>query len=41
MLDTTDAKISIDMPLPMPRWLISSPIHINRAVPATSDRMIR
>ena len=31
----------IDMPLPMPRWLISSPIHISRAVPATSVRMTR
>ena len=30
----------IDMPLPMPRWLISSPIHISTAVPATSVRMI-
>ena len=25
----------IDMPLPMPRWLISSPSHISTAVPAT------
>ncbi len=25
----------IDMPLPMPRWLIISPIHINSAVPDT------
>ena len=31
----------IDMPLPTPRWLISSPIHINRAVPATRVGMIR
>ena len=30
---TTEAKISSDMPLPMPRWVTSSPIHINRAVP--------
>ena len=33
---TTEAKISNDMPLPMPRWLMSSPIHISRAVPAVS-----
>ena len=39
MLDTTEAKIIIDMPLPMPRWLISSPIHISTAVPATSVGM--
>ena len=28
--DTTEAKISSDMPLPMPRWVISSPIHISK-----------
>ena len=33
---TTEAKISRDMPLPMPRWLISSPIHMSRACPAVS-----
>ncbi len=33
--------MTIDMPLPMPRWLISSPIHINSAVPATSVGMTR
>ena len=38
---TTEAKMIIDMPLPMPRWLISSPIHISTAVPATSVGMIR
>ena len=32
--------MTIDMPLPMPRWLISSPIHISTAVPATSVGMI-
>ena len=32
-LDTTEAKISSDMPLPMPRWVMSSPIHISSAVP--------
>ena len=28
--ETTDAKISIDIPLPIPRWVISSPSHITR-----------
>ena len=41
MPDTTEAKMIIDMPLPMPRWLISSPIHISSAVPATRVGMIR
>ena len=31
-----DAKISSDMPLPMPRCVTSSPIHISSAVPAVS-----
>ena len=31
----------IDMPLPMPRWEISSEIHISTAVPATRVGMIR
>ena len=30
---TTEAKISSDMPLPMPRWVMISPIHISSAVP--------
>ena len=30
------AKISSDMPLPMPRWVMSSPIHMMSAVPAIS-----
>ena len=34
---TIDAKIISEMPLPMPRWVISSPIHISRIVPAVSD----
>ena len=38
--DTTDAKIRIDMPLPMPRWVISSPSHITSAVPAVHVRTI-
>ena len=33
---TTEAKISSDMPLPMPRWVMSSPSHMSRAVPAVS-----
>ena len=41
MPDTTEAKMIIDMPLPMPRWLISSPIHISTAVPATRVGMTR
>ncbi len=32
--DTTDAKIRIDMPLPMPRWVMSSASHMTIAVPA-------
>ena len=38
--DTTDVKIRIDMPLPMPRWVISSPSHITSAVPAVHVRMM-
>ncbi len=34
---TTEAKMSSDMPLPTPRWVMSSPIHMMRAVPAVSD----
>ena len=30
---TIEAKIISEMPLPMPRWVISSPIHITRIVP--------
>ena len=30
---TTEAKISSDMPLPMPRWVMTSPIHMSRAKP--------
>ena len=37
-VDTTEAKISNDMPLPMPRWVISSPIHISNAVPLVRVR---
>ncbi len=35
--ETIEAKIISEMPLPMPRWVISSPIHIRRIVPAVSD----
>ena len=38
---TTLAKIRIDIPLPMPRWVISSPIHITMAVPAVMVRTMR
>ena len=31
-----EAKISSEMPLPMPRFVISSPIHISSVVPAVS-----
>ncbi len=35
------AKISSEIPLPIPRWVISSPIHISRTVPAVSEITIR
>ena len=31
-----EAKISSEMPLPIPRFVISSPIHISSVVPAVS-----
>ncbi len=31
---TIEAKIISEMPLPIPRWVISSPIHIKRVQPA-------
>ena len=31
--ETIEAKIISEMPLPMPRWVISSPIHISSMVP--------
>ena len=37
MRDTMFAKIRSEMPLPMPRWVISSPIHIKSTVPAVSE----
>ena len=39
--DTIEAKISSEMPLPIPRWVISSPIHISSIVPAVSVITIR
>ena len=33
---TTLVKIRIDMPLPIPRWVMSSPSHMIMAVPAVS-----
>ncbi len=36
-----DAKISSEMPLPMPRFVISSPIHISSTVPTVRVRTIR
>ena len=38
--EITLAKIRIDMPLPMPRWVMSSPIHMIIAVPAVITRTI-
>ena len=35
------AKIMSEMPLPMPRWVISSPSHMTRAVPTVSVSTIR
>ena len=34
--ETIDAKIISEMPLPMPRWVISSPSHITSTQPAVS-----
>ena len=31
--ETTDVKIRIDMPLPMPRWVMSSLSHMTSAEP--------
>ncbi len=32
-------KMISDMPLPMPRWVMSSPSHMMTAVPAVMERM--
>ena len=34
MREMIDAKMSSEMPLPIPRWVISSPNHMSRIVPA-------
>ena len=39
--ETIDAKIISEMPFPIPRWVISSPIHISSTVPAVSEITIR
>jgi hypothetical protein len=39
--ETIEAKIISEMPLPIPRWVISSPIHISSTVPAVSEITIR
>jgi len=38
---TMDVKMMSDMPLPMPRCVMSSPIHMMQAVPATSVKTTR
>ena len=35
-----EAKIRIEMPLPIPRFVICSPIHMRRIVPAVSVTMM-
>ena len=35
------AKIMSEIPLPMPRWVMSSPSHMTRAVPTVRVRTIR
>ena len=39
--ETIEARISSDMPLPIPRWVISSPIHISSTVPAVRQTTMR
>jgi hypothetical protein len=39
--DTIEAKIISEMPLPMPRWVMSSPIHISSTQPAVRQMTIR
>ena len=36
MRETIEAKIISEIPLPIPRWVISSPIHISIVQPAVS-----
>ena len=35
-----DAKMRIEIPLPMPRFVISSPSHMSSTVPAVSETMM-
>ena len=39
--ETIEAKIISEMPLPMPRWVISSPIHMSSTQPAVRQMTIR
>ena len=39
--ETIEAKIISEIPLPMPRWVISSPIHISSTQPAVRQTTIR
>jgi hypothetical protein len=39
--ETIDAKIISEMPLPMPRWVISSPSHISSTQPAVRQITMR
>ena len=39
-VERIEAKIRIEIPLPTPRFVISSPIHIRSVVPAVSVTMI-
>ena len=39
--ETIEAKIISEMPLPMPRWVISSPIHISSTQPAVRQSTTR
>ena len=39
--ETIEAKIISEMPLPMPRWVISSPNHISSTQPAVRQTTIR
>ena len=36
----TFEKMRIDMPLPMPRWVMFSPSHMTKAVPAVRTRIM-
>jgi hypothetical protein len=36
-----EQKIRSDMPFPIPLWVINSPIHITKAVPAVIVKMMR